>query len=224
MTKPLYWIPTLFLPNHWQPFYDPLAKMFLAAHQGRGHIVSPQPLGVQVPSLALTQPQSGYVYHVNADRDQLPNRDRLGVTDVVVSCPTGIEDTSLALLNALYRYSTVRRITLTRDAPRHPLLALSRALDTILQSFPHISVGIDVETFGWDAAAHLAQQFPDLRLEGIDDNQLWQLMQLGQVLGRTVWLDDFSHHPKALPPLPQFKISDPPPIDVHRIPFSSRFR
>jgi hypothetical protein len=224
VTQPLYWIPTLFLPEQSQPFYDPLVKMFLSAHQGRGHIVSPQPLGIQIPSLALTQPQSGYVYHVNADRDQPPVKHRLEITDVVVSCPTGIEDASLARLDTIYRLSTIRRITLTRDTPRHPLFVLSQALDTVLQSFPQITIGIDVQSFGWDAAAHFAQKFPALQLDGIDDNQLWRLIQLGQVLGRPVWLDDFSRHPKPLPGLPQFKVSDPPPIDVHRIPFSSRFR
>lgn len=224
MTAPLYWIPTLFLTNQWSSFHDPLAKMFLASHQGRGHIISPKPLGIKVPSLALTQPHPGYIYHVNVTQAHPIPGAGMEVTDVVVPCPTGIADVSLRHLDTIYRHSVVRRITLTRQAARQPLFVLSRALDTVLQSFPHISIGIDVRSFGWDAAAHFAQEFPALRLEGIDDGQLWQLMQLGQVLGRPVWLDDFSRHPKVVPPLPQFKVSDPPPIDVHRIPFSSRFR
>lgn len=222
MNEALLWIPTLDLSSVPAPYHEASAKMFLAAHHGRGHIISPDPLVIRVPSLALTSPRPGFACHL-ISQSPIPDGP-LELIDVTISCPRGVQDPHLARLDQIFKKGPVRRVILTRQGPEQTLNVIAQALETLLDTFPEILIAIDVNSFGWDAVSHFAAEYPPILLDGIADSELWRLMDLAQVLQRPVWLDDFSHHPKPVPELPQYKIFDPPPVDVHRIPFSSRFR
>ncbi len=223
MKHPLVFMPTLNLSNIAPSYYDRVVAMFLQSHQGRGHLIMPGPMPSPVAaSYAVTKSHRDHPLHLLLT-ETTPKVLKAATIDVVVPCPRGVQDPAWSRLNRVYQKAPVRRVILTRQGPDHGLDTLDRAIDTLSTAI-HTSIFLDVNSFGWDAVSHFVSRYPHVQIDGVSDQQLWKLLQLAEVLDRPVHLDDLRGHPKPIEPLPHYKISDPPAMNVHRVPFPVQYR
>lgn len=221
---PLLFMPTLNLLKTAPLYHERLTTMFLKSHQGRGHLIMPAASTTDpvAASYAVIKPTLGHPLHLFLS-EAVPKSLKASMIDVVVPCFRGVQDPAWIRLNRVYQKGPVRRIILTRQGLDHPLEAIDRTIDTLSTTL-QTKIFLDVNSFGWDAVAHFVSRYSDLQVEGIEDAQLWRLLQLAEVLNRPVHLDDLRGKPILIEPLPHYKIVEPPPMNVHRIPFPVQYR
>lgn len=194
MNPPLIWMPTWYVPAAPTRFDMWQAKRFLAAHAGRGHIISPIPLARSI-SQECTTPHKDYPWYTH---EVIPDSLQVASITLEVSISTNWQ-----LIAARLQDVPCRRLVVCRR-PGQSLDALIGPLEELTCSIS-CERWLDLPSFGWVAAEYFLSRDPNWQLANVDDLSLARLLRLAHWLDRPVMLKDYSGRP-AIPisPLPEF--------------------
>lgn len=218
---PLFWVPTLSLTasSANARFLAPLALAFLASHRGRGHIVLDQDAPVPGQSVSTRVPAAGRFWRSAGPLPFPPPAATAGV-EVVLECPFVGKGPPLGEAGP----ESVRRVIVVRR-PASGLAEIDRSVSRLLEALAGgPDIWLDQPSFGFDALSYLADRYPALQIDNVGDGDLYDLLQLGELIDRPVWLWDFSGRPPLpLPAPPRYPLPDPPPVKADDLPISKRF-
>ncbi|MCY0879132.1 MAG: hypothetical protein OWU84_09360 [Firmicutes bacterium] len=205
MTRPLLWIPTIDLSLIPPSFRSWQAQRFLNQHRGIGHVISPEP--GPWASLEVLAPQEDQAWYCRPPYPRAVGQVCPPFTTLEMPVPQGGDDPALAVLSRIQEVSVIRRLVVRRPATM-PLARAEVALTTLEESL-EVDIWLDVETFGWDAVCYLTARHPRMQVAGVSDHALGELVRLGTVLSRPVWLADFSSNPPVgLKDVPHYAVPD----------------
>lgn len=200
MSQPLLWMPVLDGRGMSGPFLVWAADRFLRSHGGIGHIIADQ-VGAW-RSFETTKPVSAARWYLADDRT-VPKKVKCQTITVEMPVPAGAGDRALDRLERAQAAGPVGRLVLVR--PRD--LSLDRAATSIRTLGDTVSspLWLDLKTFGWVAASYLLARDPALQVAGVEDDDLWRLLNLAEILHRPLVMRDLSGGPdRPVPSLPRF--------------------
>ena len=207
MTNDILWVPWLEFANLELPSYrNRLVEYFLRSHHYRGHILRPSSQG-DLATGATLSPCPGWLWHL---RDEGPvDMARIRAFDGPIEGMIALDNIRSPLLDTLLGSTQLQRLILYRHA-RQPLTEVISSIDAIRTQWPQLELWIDQPTTSWDTLSYLLATFPGLQPIRVGDDDLDRLLDIGNHLGRRVFLSDFSGKPPLLiPPLNRYA-SGPP--------------